>query len=57
MPEKIHFAVIGGSGLYAMKGLSDVQEYNLETPFGKPSSPIMVGLLEGQLPAIEHVGL
>ncbi len=48
MPETIHFAVIGGSGLYAMKGLSETQEYLLETPFGQPSSPIIVGTLEGK---------
>lgn len=39
-------AVIGGSGLYSMPGLKDVQEYDLSTPFGKPSAPIVVGALE-----------
>ena len=48
MTEKIAFAVIGGSGLYAMKGLSEPQELEIDTPFGKPSSPIVTGLLEGQ---------
>ncbi len=48
MAETIHFAVIGGSGLYAIPSLSDAQEYHLETPFGKPSSPIVVGTLEGK---------
>jgi 5'-methylthioadenosine phosphorylase len=48
MTEQIAFAVIGGSGLYSMKGLSDTQEHNIETPFGKPSSPIVTGSLEGQ---------
>jgi 5'-methylthioadenosine phosphorylase len=48
MAETIHFAVIGGSGLYAMPSLSQVQEHHLETPFGKPSSPIVVGTLEGK---------
>jgi 5'-methylthioadenosine phosphorylase len=46
MDENIQLAVIGGSGLYKMEGLNDVKEYNLETPFGKPSSPIVVGTLE-----------
>jgi 5'-methylthioadenosine phosphorylase len=41
-------AVIGGSGLYAMPGLNDVQELDVDTPFGKPSAPIIVGELEGQ---------
>jgi 5'-methylthioadenosine phosphorylase len=48
MTEQIAFAVIGGSGLYKMKGMTDTIEHNLETPFGKPSSPIVVGNLEGQ---------
>jgi 5'-methylthioadenosine phosphorylase len=45
---KIAFAVIGGSGLYAMPGLSDVTEHKLSTPFGDPSDVIMVGTLAGQ---------
>ena len=48
MTEQIAFAVIGGSGLYKMKGMTDTIEHNLDTPFGKPSSPIVVGTLEGQ---------
>ena len=42
------FAVIGGSGLYQIPGLSQVKEHDLDTPFGKPSAPIMEGELEGQ---------
>lgn len=41
------FGVIGGSGLYNMPDLQFPQEYDLTTPFGKPSSPVVVGLLEG----------
>lgn len=48
MTEQIAVAVIGGSGLYAMEGLSDTLEHNLETPFGRPSSPIITGSLEGK---------
>ena len=40
--------VIGGSGLYAMPGLSDAKEIRVKTPFGEPSDAIVVGLLEGQ---------
>ncbi|MGE5376044.1 MAG: MTAP family purine nucleoside phosphorylase, partial [Bacteroidota bacterium] len=47
MAEQITLAVIGGSGLYAMPGLRDTREYKLDTPFGKPSAPIIVGTLEG----------
>ena len=41
-------AIIGGSGLYNMTGLENPQEFALETPFGKPSAPIVVGTLENQ---------
>jgi 5'-methylthioadenosine phosphorylase len=37
--------VIGGSGLYNFPGLSDVQTIEVETPFGRPSSPVLVGRL------------
>ena len=40
-------AVIGGSGLYEMEGLTDVDEVRLPTPFGEPSDTIVVGSLEG----------
>jgi len=39
-------AVIGGSGLYDIEGLTDIQEVNIDTPFGKPSDIITVGRLE-----------
>lgn len=40
--------IIGGSGLYQMPELSDVEEINLDTPFGKPSDAFIVGTLENQ---------
>ena len=40
-------AVIGGSGFYNIEGLTDVQEVDIDTPFGKPSGVIRVGTLEG----------
>jgi 5'-methylthioadenosine phosphorylase len=40
--------VIGGSGLYSMPDLQDVEIKIVDTPFGKPSSPIVIGTLEGQ---------
>jgi 5'-methylthioadenosine phosphorylase len=45
--EPIPNAVIGGSGLYQLEGLKDVQEIEVDTPFGKPSDAIVVGELEG----------
>ena len=40
-------AVIGGSGLYEMDGLTDGNFVNVDTPFGKPSDSIVLGTLEG----------
>ncbi|MCP9451225.1 MAG: S-methyl-5'-thioadenosine phosphorylase [Nitrospira sp.] len=40
-------AVLGGSGLYAMEGLKEAKEHRLRTPFGAPSGPVIVGLLDG----------
>lgn len=42
-----HIGVIGGSGLYEMENLTDVQELRVSTPFGDPSDVITVGNLEG----------
>lgn len=41
-------AVIGGSGLYQFEDLHDVKTLDLDTPFGKPSSPITIGNLNGK---------
>jgi len=48
MDRKPVMAVIGGSGLYQMAGLENPREYDLDTPFGKPSAPVMAGELAGQ---------
>jgi 5'-methylthioadenosine phosphorylase len=45
--DKVQLGVIGGSGLYGMPGLQETQQIELTTPFGKPSAPVAVGLLEG----------
>lgn len=37
--------VIGGSGIYNIKGLTDVSEITVETPFGKPSDVIRIGYI------------
>lgn len=39
--------VIGGSGLYEIEGLTDLQEVTLDTPFGAPSDNYVTGMLEG----------
>ena len=46
MPQA-KIGVIGGSGLYKIKGMTDIEEVNIDTPFGKPSDAITIGKLEG----------
>ncbi|MBD2139946.1 S-methyl-5'-thioadenosine phosphorylase [Anabaena sp. FACHB-1250] len=38
--------IIGGSGLYKMDALKDVEEVEISTPFGSPSDAIILGTLE-----------
>jgi len=45
MPQA-KIGVIGGTGLYDIEGLTDIEEVNIETPFGKPSDSIVIGRLE-----------
>lgn len=40
--------VIGGSGLYAMDGLEQVERVELTTPFGPPSDAFVIGTIAGQ---------
>ena len=46
--EHARFAIIGGSGLYALAGLEDARELSVETPFGPHSDGLFLGRLEGQ---------
>src|SRR6266481_2726285 len=48
MPNDVRIGIIGGSGLYQMEGLSDVEEREVDTPFGKPSDAYRLGTLEGR---------
>jgi len=49
MSEQPLLGVIGGSGLYSLFGLEGAQSIEVDTPFGKPSSPVLVGRLKGKL--------
>src|SRR5215475_50880 len=40
--------VIGGSGFYAMQGLTGAREVRIKTPFGDPSDAFVIGTLEGK---------
>lgn len=44
---KARIGIIGGTGLYNIEGLTDIEEASLDTPFGKPSAAIILGNLEG----------
>lgn len=48
MPETVTMAVIGGSGLYKMPEITDKETHVIDTPFGHPSSDIIVGTLRGK---------
>ena len=40
--------IIGGSGLYQMPELTDIEEMAVQTPFGNPSDKFILGTLEGE---------
>jgi 5'-methylthioadenosine phosphorylase len=46
--KKAEIGIIGGSGLYAMPGLTNVREERVTTPFGEPSDSFILGELEGR---------
>ena len=46
--QQAEIGIIGGSGLYAMPGLTSVREERVETPFGDPSDAFVLGELEGR---------
>ncbi|TET25310.1 MAG: S-methyl-5'-thioadenosine phosphorylase [Dehalococcoidia bacterium] len=46
MPQA-KIGVIGGSGLYDIEGMTDIEEVDINTPFGKPSDTITIGRLGG----------
>ncbi len=46
MPQA-KIAVIGGTGLYDIDGMTDIQQVDIDTPFGKPSDTITTGRLGG----------
>jgi 5'-methylthioadenosine phosphorylase len=46
--DQAAIGVIGGSGLYAMEGLSDIKEVRISTPFGDPSDSITIGSIGTQ---------
>ncbi len=47
-PPRATIGVIGGTGLYSMPELTDVEDIAIATPFGPPSDNITLGRLAGQ---------
>jgi 5'-methylthioadenosine phosphorylase len=46
--EQVQIGIIGGSGLYDMAEVTDRSEVTLQTPFGDPSGPYVIGTLRGK---------
>ncbi len=40
--------ILGGTGLYEIDGIENLEERDFDTPFGKPSDSYMIGNLEGK---------
>ena len=45
--DQVKIGIIGGSGLYKMEALKDIEEVEIDTPFGRPSDALIVGTVEG----------
>ena len=48
MSHNVPIGIIGGSGLYEIEGLNIVETLDIDTPFGKPSAPIVIGEIDGR---------
>ncbi len=45
---KAEIAIIGGTGIYEQSAFENVEEVDVDTPFGKPSDKILIGEFEGR---------
>lgn len=43
----VKIGIIGGSGLYKMGIIEDIEEIDIDTPFGKPSDKVLIGKISG----------
>ncbi|MFB0565477.1 MAG: S-methyl-5'-thioadenosine phosphorylase [Candidatus Aminicenantaceae bacterium] len=46
--RRVDIGILGGTGLYEIEGLKNIEKVELETPFGKPSEVYVLGELEGK---------
>jgi 5'-methylthioadenosine phosphorylase len=44
----VEIGILGGTGLYEIDGIRNVEESRIETPFGSPSDSYIIGDLEGK---------
>ncbi|MCY4008053.1 MAG: S-methyl-5'-thioadenosine phosphorylase [Rhodobacteraceae bacterium] len=45
--ERRQLGFIGGSGIYELEGMEDARWVAVDTPWGKPSDEILIGILDG----------
>ncbi len=48
MSQQIRIGIIGGSGVYDLPGLTNIEEISLDTPYGPPSDNYILGTIQGQ---------
>jgi 5'-methylthioadenosine phosphorylase len=48
MEKDIEIGIFGGTGIYDSEMLEDAKEVTIDTPFGKPSDSITVGVFKGR---------
>ncbi len=48
MEKDVEIGIIGGTGIYDSDLLKNTQEVNIDTPYGKPSDTITVGIFKGR---------
>jgi 5'-methylthioadenosine phosphorylase len=46
--DSVQIGIIGGSGLYDMADVTERREVTVQTPFGEPSGPYVLGTLRGK---------
>jgi len=46
--ESVQYGILGGSGFYEMPGFEETNRIALQTPFGAPSDPYVIGTLSGR---------
>ena len=48
MEKDVEIGIFGGTGIYDSGLLEDAKEVDIDTPYGKPSDTITVGIFKGR---------